>query len=67
MDEKIKIGLLVIATGKYDVFVPPLFASMKKYFLTDHDVTMFVFTDSDMSEKKNMVKTFQKHFSLHRA
>jgi len=42
-----KIGLLVIATGKYISFVGPLWESAKKFFMTDtpHKVTMFVFTD----------------------
>lgn len=40
-----KIGLLVIATGKYTRFVSPLWESAKKHFLKNHDVTMFLFTD----------------------
>lgn len=40
-----KIGLLVIATNKYYDFVPPLWESVKKHFLTKHEVTMFVFTN----------------------
>ena len=45
---KKKIGLLVIATGKYDMFVPPLFKSVKKHFMNNHDVTVFVFTVIDL-------------------
>ena len=33
-----KVGLLVIATGKYDQFIPVLYKSMKKYFLTNEEV-----------------------------
>jgi len=59
--EKKKIGLLVIATGKYDEFIPPLFKSMKKHFLKDHDVTMFVFSDQDIPKKDGLFHIFQKH------
>jgi histo-blood group ABO system transferase len=43
-----KIGLLVIATGKYISFVGPLWDSAKKYFMagTPHSIHMFVFTDA---------------------
>ena len=56
-----KIGLLVIATGKYDVFIPPLFKSAKKYFMKNHEVTMFVFTDKDMPKKDGLVAFEHNH------
>ena len=56
-----KIGLLVIATGKYDVFIPPLFKSVKKHFMKNHEVTMFVFTDKEMPNKKNLVSLPHAH------
>jgi hypothetical protein len=56
-----KIGLLVIATGKYDRFIPPLLKSAKKHFMTNHDVTMFVFTDQDMPEKEGLVSLPHEH------
>lgn len=62
-----KIGLLVIATGKYDVFIQPLFESMKKYFLNNHDVTMFVFTDRDIPEVHGLVRIQQEHLGWPRA
>lgn len=56
------VGLLTIATGKYIKFISPLWESAKKHFLTNHNVTMFVFTDSlDFIPGKNQVKIFQKH------
>ena len=57
------IGVLVIATDKYSTFVPPLYASMKKYFMTKTkaEVTMFVFTDKDVQGGTNMVILPQKH------
>lgn len=60
-NEKKKIGLLVIATGKYTQFIPPLFKSMKKHFLKNHDVTMFVFSDGEMPKKEGMIHIFQEH------
>jgi histo-blood group ABO system transferase len=43
-----RIALFVIATGNYIQFVTPLIDSVRKYFLTDHKVDIFVFTDSDV-------------------
>ncbi|MBW2638205.1 MAG: hypothetical protein JRC86_11950, partial [Deltaproteobacteria bacterium] len=40
-----KVGLLVIATGKYTRFLDQLYRSVKQFFLTGHDLTVFVFTD----------------------
>ncbi len=39
------IGLLIVATGKYIQFVPPLLKSADEHFCVDHEVTYFVFTD----------------------
>jgi histo-blood group ABO system transferase len=52
---KHKIGLLVICLGKYDIFLPPLVKSVEKYFLTNHDVTVFCFTDKDLPSKKGRI------------
>lgn len=41
-----KIGLLVIATNKYISFINPLWESVKKHFMKDHEIKMFIFTDS---------------------
>lgn len=40
-----KIGLLLIATGKYDVFLQPLIDSVDKYFFKDDTVEIFLFSD----------------------
>jgi len=56
-----KIGLVVIATGKYDRFIPPLFKSVKKHFMINHEVTMFVFTDQDMPKKEGLVSIKHEH------
>lgn len=41
-----KIALCVIATKKYKSLLEPLFESVKKYFLTKHNLTLFIFADS---------------------
>lgn len=55
-----KIGLLVIATNKYIRFASQLWISAKKYFLPGHQVTMFVFTDSN-TVPDGTIRVFQKH------
>lgn len=44
-----KIGLLIVATGRYIEFVEPLLKSADIHFLTEHEVTYFVFTDHDIN------------------
>jgi len=41
-----KIGILTIATGKYTKFVKPLYESIQKYFLKNHEKTFILFTDN---------------------
>lgn len=60
---KYKIGLVIIATGKYDQFIPPLYKSIKKYFCKDQDVTMFVFTDGNIPENDDIIRIQQEHSS----
>lgn len=55
-----KIGLLVVATGKYIRFVDPLIESAKKYFCTKHDVTFFVFTDGLLDQTSDVVRIEEK-------
>lgn len=45
--QKTKVGLLIIATNKYDKFIQGLISSADRYFLKDLDVTYYIFTDSD--------------------
>jgi histo-blood group ABO system transferase len=54
-----KIGLLVVATGRYIQFVSPLIKSANKYFCTDHEITFFIFTDGDLVQANNIVKIYQ--------
>lgn len=44
---KNNIGLLLISTGNYHVFIDQLIISARKYFMNNHNVTFFLFTDSD--------------------
>lgn len=54
-----KIGLCVVATGKYIQFIPQLVESAKKYFCTNHQVTIFVFTDQPYPEEQGVVRIEQ--------
>lgn len=44
-----KIAILYICTGKYDVFWKGFYTSSEKYFLPSHHKEYFVFTDNDIS------------------
>ena len=55
-----KVGLLVMATGKYINFVPPLIESARKHFCIDHEVTFFIFTDGNLPEADDMVTIQQR-------
>ncbi len=54
-----KVGLLIVATGKYSEFVDRLLDSADKYFCTNQDVIYFVFTDGELASRKNMKTFFQ--------
>ena len=55
-----KVGLLIVATGKYIEFVPPLLDSADQHFCTDHNVTYFVFTDGQLPDRDNLEIIYQK-------
>ena len=42
---KIRVGLLIMATGKYVQFVGPLVESAERYFVPNCERTYFIFTD----------------------
>lgn len=46
-----KIGLLLIATGKYDQFLQPLIDSVDEYFFKDHEVDIYFFSDKTIDLK----------------
>jgi len=57
--KKHSIGLMMIATGKYDKFIQNLITSADQYFLNEeYDVTYYIFTDSNIEivSKRNIVK-----------
>ena len=45
-EDKLNVGLCIVATGKYISFVKPLLDSAEKYFCPNHTRTYFIFTDS---------------------
>lgn len=58
------IGLVVIATNKYITFVRPLLDSVRKHFLTNHKVTLFLFTDKmedSVCSEPDVVAIAQSH------
>lgn len=58
-----KIGLLVIATNKYIQFLQPLITGADKFFLKNHEVTYFVFTNQDINieSDRSVVKIETEH------
>jgi histo-blood group ABO system transferase len=56
---KPKVGLCIVATGKYDCFVSPLLQSARTHFSSDLDVSYFIFTDGQIPEGSDIVKIHQ--------
>lgn len=58
-----KVGLLIIATNKYVDFLQPLIESANKHFLSNQEVTYFVFTDKDLNltSDRDIVYTQVEH------
>ncbi len=56
------IGLLITATGQYISFVDPLIESAEEYFCKGHQITYFVFTDTEMDSRDNVIYLFQPRF-----
>lgn len=51
---------MIVATGKYVSFVPPLLDSARKHFCPEHKVTFFVFTDEQLPAAPDCVRIEQK-------
>ena len=47
------IGLLTIATGKYDIYVKPLWECVRQHFCAGHNVTLFVHADKRFDDVKD--------------
>jgi histo-blood group ABO system transferase len=54
-----KVGLLVMATGKYTQFISPLITSAREHFCSNHEVTFFVFTDGQIPQDDDIVRIYQ--------
>lgn len=54
------IGVLIICTGKYNIFLKDLYKSSEKFFLKNHKKTYYVFTDGEIIENKNIKKIHQE-------
>lgn len=50
---KKRVGLMFIATGKYDQFLQPIINSADKHFLTNQNVKYYIFTDKDINIQTN--------------
>lgn len=66
-----KIGVLLIATNHYVEFLPELLAGLDRFFMKNHDVTVFLHTNLDISptERIKVIKIEHKawpHMTLDR-
>lgn len=48
---KLKIGIYLICTGKYDIFLEPLIDSLDKYFFKDDEIIIYLFWDKNYEIK----------------
>ncbi len=58
--KKLKVGLLVMATGKYDALGVKMIESARRNFLPDCDRTFFIFTDGCVPDAGDVVRVEQK-------
>lgn len=54
-----KIGLLIVCTGKYVMFLDSLYKSCEQFFMPGHEKTYYVFTDGDVPVANNIRKVDQ--------
>jgi len=43
-----RVGLLLIATGKYDIFLKPLIDSVDKFFFRNEKIDIYIFSDKPL-------------------
>lgn len=55
-----KVGLLIMATGKYTCFLEKLCRSADRFFLPGHERTYFIFTDGQVPQSDAVVRIEQK-------
>jgi len=53
-EKKYNIGVLIVATWKYISFIPPLLESARKYFVPEHNVSFFIFTDQYLTNSNDV-------------
>jgi len=63
--EKKNIGIVIIGTNNYFNMVPNLISSIRKHFLTFHNVKIFLFTNKDdkISEDEDLIVTHIEHLT----
>lgn len=55
-----RVGLLIMATGKYSRYVDTLLDSADRYFCKGHTVSYFVFTDGAVTPRHNLTVIHQE-------
>lgn len=67
--ENIKVAILYICTGKYDIFWPEFYKSYEEFFLPEVNKTYIVFTDKDIpyKENNNVRVVYQEHLGWPKA
>lgn len=54
LSDRKTIGVCVIATANYQMYIRPLLRSIRKNFLPGHEVTVFLFTDGNLREEPGL-------------
>lgn len=64
----VKVGLALISTNKYDVFLTPLINSIDEFFFIGQEIDIYIFADKvysgSHSERINIVQTKIDHYSF---
>ena len=54
------VGMIIVATGKYHIFVKGLVESARKFFLPGHEKFFFVFTDQEIQQDHDIIKCYHE-------
>ncbi len=57
---KYRVGLCIVATGRYDKYAEELIESARKIFRKNQDVHYFVFTDGKIQQADDVTVVYQK-------
>jgi histo-blood group ABO system transferase len=63
--EEQKVGLIIICTGKYDVFLQPLIDSADKWFFKEQRFDVYLLSDNDYKVKVPQRINFSRFFVPH--